>query len=102
MLAILKIKRTHFDALHLLGVVAGRSGRFDEAARLIGEAISYSLIGTVALMPAWWLIVAGTVFFAIGSGLLEPALNGMISAAAGCCFRRLSPRWLQQRQAHLP
>ncbi|MBL8690621.1 MAG: tetratricopeptide repeat protein [Rhodospirillaceae bacterium] len=37
--AILKIKRTHFDALHLLGVVAGRSGRFDEAARLIGEAI---------------------------------------------------------------
>ena len=37
--AILKIKRTHFDALHLLGVVSGRSGRFDEAARLIGEAI---------------------------------------------------------------
>ena len=37
--AILKVKRTHFDALHLLGIVAGRSGRFDEAARLIGEAV---------------------------------------------------------------
>lgn len=36
---ILKLRRSHFDALHLLGVVAGRSGRFDEAQRLIGEAI---------------------------------------------------------------
>lgn len=36
---ILKVKRSHFDALHLLGVVAGRGGRFDEAAHLIGEAI---------------------------------------------------------------
>ncbi len=36
---ILKVKRSHFDALHLLGVVAGRSGRFDEAARLLGDAI---------------------------------------------------------------
>ncbi len=36
---VLKVKRSHFDALHLLGVVAGRSGRFEEAARLLGDAI---------------------------------------------------------------
>lgn len=37
--AILKAKRNHFDALHLLGTIAGRRGRFAEAERLIGEAI---------------------------------------------------------------
>lgn len=35
---ILKVKRTHFEALHLLGVLAGRSGRFEEAVRLLGDA----------------------------------------------------------------
>ncbi|MSP50747.1 MAG: glycosyltransferase family 41 protein [Alphaproteobacteria bacterium] len=36
---ILKAKRNHFDALHLLGIIAGRSGRYDDAARLLGEAL---------------------------------------------------------------
>ena len=37
--AILMAKRSHFDALHLMGIIAGRRGRFGEAERLIGEAI---------------------------------------------------------------
>ncbi|MBM3532110.1 MAG: tetratricopeptide repeat protein [Alphaproteobacteria bacterium] len=37
--AILKIKRGHFEALHLAGIVAGRRGRYAEAERLIADAI---------------------------------------------------------------
>ena len=37
--AILKAKRSHFEALHLLGVVCGRRGRYLEAERLLGEAV---------------------------------------------------------------
>jgi predicted O-linked N-acetylglucosamine transferase (SPINDLY family) len=37
--AILKIKRSHFEALHLAGIVAGRRGRYPEAERLLAEAV---------------------------------------------------------------
>ena len=36
---ILMAKRSHFEALHLMGIISGRRGRFAEAERLIGEAL---------------------------------------------------------------
>jgi DHA1 family tetracycline resistance protein-like MFS transporter len=52
-------------------------------AGLLCEAVSYALIGAVGIVPEPALMLAGIFFFAFGSGLLEPPLNGLISAAAG-------------------
>jgi DHA1 family tetracycline resistance protein-like MFS transporter len=52
-------------------------------AGLLCEAVSYALVGAVAIVPEPALMLVGIFFFAFGSGLLEPPLNGLISAAAG-------------------
>lgn len=61
--------------------------RFGEVALIIAglvcEAVSFGLIGAVAIVPQSMLMLGGIVLFAFGSGLLEPALNGLTSAAAG-------------------
>lgn len=38
--AVLKVQAGHFDALHLLGVLARQSGRFQQAVELIGRALA--------------------------------------------------------------
>jgi MFS transporter, DHA1 family, tetracycline resistance protein len=53
------------------------------SAGLLCEAVSYALIGTVAIVLESAFMLSGIFFFAFGSGLLEPPLNGLISAAAG-------------------
>ena len=52
-------------------------------AGLLCEAISFALVGAVALLPSPALVLAGILIYAIGSGLLEPAQNTLISKAAG-------------------
>jgi DHA1 family tetracycline resistance protein-like MFS transporter len=52
-------------------------------AGLLCEAVSYALIGAVGIVPEIAFMLGGIFFFAFGSGLLEPPLNGLISAAAG-------------------
>ncbi|HEU5013059.1 MAG TPA: MFS transporter [Roseiflexaceae bacterium] len=52
-------------------------------AGLIAEIVSYLLVGAVALVPSPLLMLVGIFMFAFGSGLLEPALGGLVSAAAG-------------------
>ncbi|MBA3943527.1 MAG: MFS transporter [Herpetosiphonaceae bacterium] len=52
-------------------------------AGLICEAIAYVLVGAVALTPQPVLMLVGIIFLAVGSGLLEPSLNGLTSAATG-------------------
>jgi DHA1 family tetracycline resistance protein-like MFS transporter len=52
-------------------------------AGLVAEIVSYLLVGAVALAPSPLLMLAGVFLFAFGSGLLEPALGGLLSAAAG-------------------
>ena len=52
-------------------------------AGLICEAVGFTLIGAVALVPQAAFLLVGIFFFAVGSGLLEPALNGLTSAAVG-------------------
>jgi DHA1 family tetracycline resistance protein-like MFS transporter len=70
------------------GFLSGKLvARFGEVrliiAGLIFEAISYFLVGATAIVPQPLLMLAGVFFFAFGSGLLEPALNALTSAAAG-------------------
>lgn len=36
---VLAVNPRHFDALHFLGVIATQTGKFDQAANLIGQAI---------------------------------------------------------------
>jgi DHA1 family tetracycline resistance protein-like MFS transporter len=52
-------------------------------AGLIAEIASYLLVGAVAFMPSPLLMLVAVFLFAFGSGLLEPALGGLISEAAG-------------------
>jgi MFS transporter, DHA1 family, tetracycline resistance protein len=70
------------------GVLAGRLLPIFGAIRmtiagLIAEIASYLLVGAVALVPSPLLMLAGVFMFAFGSGLLEPALGGLVSEAAG-------------------
>lgn len=66
----------------LVGHLIARFGEIRlTIAGLICEAISYALIGAVAIVPAPALMLAGIILFALGSGLLEPSLNGLISAS---------------------
>ncbi|RZJ11949.1 MAG: tetratricopeptide repeat protein [Rubrivivax sp.] len=37
---VLRLRPTHFDALHLLGVIAGQTDRFDEALALLTRALA--------------------------------------------------------------
>ena len=52
-------------------------------AGLLCEAVGYVLVGATALVPQPAFMLVGIFFFAFGSGLLEPALNALISVAAG-------------------
>lgn len=70
------------------GMLAGRlMKRFGEIrlmiAGLIAQSVSYVLIGAVALVQSNALMLAGIFLFAFASGLLEPALGALVSAAAG-------------------
>lgn len=49
---------------------------------LVCEAISFIMIGGVAVVPSPALLFMGVVCFALGGGMLEPPLNGLISASA--------------------
>ena len=70
------------------GFLSGKLiARFGETrliiAGLLFEVLGYVLVGAIAIVPQSLLLLAGVFFFAFGSGLLEPALNGLTSAAAG-------------------
>jgi MFS transporter, DHA1 family, tetracycline resistance protein len=70
------------------GVLAGRLlpifGAINMTiAGLSAEIASYLLVGAVALVPSPLLMLVGVFMFAFGSGLLEPALGGLVSEAAG-------------------
>src|SRR5690348_11925680 len=52
-------------------------------AGLAGEIASYVLVGPVAFYPSTPLMLTGIFLCAFGSGLLEPALGGLVSEAAG-------------------
>lgn len=59
--------------------------RFGEVAVSIGglcvEAVAYALIAAVGLLHSPAALIAGTVIFAMGDGLLGPALAGLLSQA---------------------
>ena len=50
---------------------------------LICVIIGYLLISSIAFVPSAILLLAGIVLFAGGGGLIEPALRGLTSEAAG-------------------
>jgi MFS family permease len=52
-------------------------------AGLIAEIASYLLVGAVAVVPSVALMLVGVFMFAFGSGLLEPALGGLVSEVTG-------------------
>ncbi|HEU5097947.1 MAG TPA: MFS transporter [Roseiflexaceae bacterium] len=52
-------------------------------AGLLAEIASYLLVAAVAFVPSPLVMLAGVFMFAFGSGLLEPALGGLVSEAAG-------------------
>lgn len=72
--AILKIKRGHFEALHLAGIIAGRRGRYPEAERLIAEAIKANSRSALAHTDR------GTAL--LGLGRIEEALESYDRALA--------------------
>jgi DHA1 family tetracycline resistance protein-like MFS transporter len=70
------------------GILAGRLlPIFGEAKLTIGglfcEMLAYILIGSIALVPSPVLLWIGIVCFGLGSGLLEPALFGLVSRTVG-------------------
>jgi DHA1 family tetracycline resistance protein-like MFS transporter len=70
------------------GILAGRLlPIFGEVKLTMGglfcEMLAYILIGSIALIPSPVLLWIGIVCFGFGSGLLEPALFGLLSRAAG-------------------
>ena len=70
------------------GILAGRLlPIFGEVKLTIGglfcEMLAYILIGSIALVPSPVLLWIGIVCFGFGSGLLEPALFGLVSQAVG-------------------
>jgi DHA1 family tetracycline resistance protein-like MFS transporter len=70
------------------GVLIGRLlpifGEFKLAIAGLGcEMMAYLLIGLIALIPLPLFLWVGIVLFTVGSGLLEPSLNGLLSRAAG-------------------
>lgn len=50
---------------------------------LLCQALAYGLIGLIAVVPSPVALIAGTALFAFGSGLIEPPLAGLTSAAVG-------------------
>ncbi len=50
---------------------------------LVCEMIAYLLISAIAFVASPIPLLVGTVVFAIGTGLIEPALNGLVSRVAG-------------------
>ncbi|KAB8142845.1 TCR/Tet family MFS transporter [Chloroflexia bacterium SDU3-3] len=74
--------------IFMQAVLSGRLiRRFGETRLIMSgfvcEAISFILIGGVAIVPSPVLLFVGVACFAIGGGVLEPPLNGLISASAG-------------------
>jgi DHA1 family tetracycline resistance protein-like MFS transporter len=100
-LAVLLIDKLHWtpDNIGLLMLVNGGVdiimqgvisekliARFGEVrltiAGLFCLAVSFTLIGAVAILPSLVLIFVGIAFFSIASGMLEPSLNALIANAA--------------------
>jgi DHA1 family tetracycline resistance protein-like MFS transporter len=50
-------------------------------AGLIGLALSFGLIGVIAIVPEPLIVFVGIVCFAVSSGLLEPSLRALIANA---------------------
>jgi MFS transporter, DHA1 family, tetracycline resistance protein len=70
------------------GVLSGRLLKiFSETtvtiAGFVFAIMTYLLMGTVVFIPSAVLVYAGIVLFGVSSGLIEPALRGLISQAAG-------------------
>ncbi|MFL5805528.1 MAG: MFS transporter [Roseiflexaceae bacterium] len=70
------------------GVLSGRLLKiFSETTLTIAGFVfaiaAYVLMGAVVFIPSSVLIYGGIVLFGISSGLIEPALRGLISQAAG-------------------
>lgn len=61
--------------------------RFSESQVAVGglatESLGYLLIASVAVLHSPVCLMAGTVVFAMGDGLLGASLNGLLSRAAG-------------------
>src|SRR5262249_15987651 len=53
------------------------------SAGFVFAIITYLLMGAVVFIPSAVLVYAGIVLFGVSSGLIEPALRGLISQAAG-------------------
>jgi MFS transporter, DHA1 family, tetracycline resistance protein len=70
------------------GVLSGRLLKiFSETtvtiAGFVFAILTYLLMGAVVFVPSPALVYGGIVLFGISSGLIEPALRGLISQAAG-------------------
>ena len=52
-------------------------------AGLCSEVVGYVLIASIVFVRSPLLILMGVIFFAMGDGLLGPAIGGMLSGAAG-------------------
>ena len=50
---------------------------------LCSEAVGYALIATTVPFHLPAMLLIGTIFFAMGDGLLGPSISGLISGAAG-------------------
>ncbi len=46
---------------------------------MVSEMVGYLLIGSIAIVPSPLLLLIGTIIFAMGDGLLGPALGGLLS-----------------------
>lgn len=61
--------------------------KFGESTVAIGglilEIVGYILMASVVLVPSPIPMLLGTIFLAMGDGLLGPSLNGLLSRAAG-------------------
>ncbi|HET8840129.1 MAG TPA: MFS transporter [Ktedonobacteraceae bacterium] len=52
-------------------------------AGLICHMITYVMTGTIVFVSSPILLVTGIVFFALGSGLMEPSISSLLSQTAG-------------------
>lgn len=52
-------------------------------AGMVWTVIGYALFALLPSLPSVWVLIAAVLFFGLGSGLIEPALRGLLSQAAG-------------------
>lgn len=98
---ILHERPQHQEALHMLGVIACQTGRFDESVRLLGQAVEMKPtsvqtlfnLGMACRMGGMWAKSAVAFRRALALQPENPEISRMLTETAALASQHVSPQW---------